>query len=311
MVAAARRAAQGRAQRAAHHDRRPGLWRPRHVRRRHPDAGARPHREGRPALHAVQLHRAVLAHARGADHRPQPPRGGLRRDLGAVDGLPGLRLDHRSGERDHRQDPRATTATPRRGSARTTTRRASSTASSGPFDQWPSGMGFQYFYGFMGGETDQWQPYLFQDHIADLSVDRQAGLQPHHRHGGRGDRAHEEPQRRGARPAVLRLLRSRRKPLAAPAEEGVDRQVQGQVRHGLERCASRSSPTRSGSASSRRTRSSRHGRTSCRSGTRSRSCRRSSTRARPRSTPATRPIPTTRSAASSRRSRTWASSTTR
>ncbi|HEV3193467.1 MAG TPA: arylsulfatase, partial [Polyangiaceae bacterium] len=35
---------------------------------------------------------------------------------------------------------------------------------SGPFNQWPSGMGFQYFYGFMGGETDQWQPYLFRDH---------------------------------------------------------------------------------------------------------------------------------------------------
>ena len=34
----------------------------------------------------------------------------------------------------------------------------------GPFDQWPSGMGFQYFYGFMGGETNQWQPYLFRDH---------------------------------------------------------------------------------------------------------------------------------------------------
>jgi arylsulfatase A-like enzyme len=34
----------------------------------------------------------------------------------------------------------------------------------GPFDQWPSGMGFEYFYGFMGGETDQWQPYLFRDH---------------------------------------------------------------------------------------------------------------------------------------------------
>jgi arylsulfatase A-like enzyme len=38
----------------------------------------------------------------------------------------------------------------------------SSTA--GPFDQWPSGMGFEYFYGFMGGETDQWTPYLFRDH---------------------------------------------------------------------------------------------------------------------------------------------------
>ncbi|MET4418283.1 arylsulfatase A-like enzyme [Bradyrhizobium sp. RT3a] len=35
---------------------------------------------------------------------------------------------------------------------------------SGPFNQWPSGMGFDYFYGFMGGETDQWKPYLFRDH---------------------------------------------------------------------------------------------------------------------------------------------------
>src|ERR1700687_5430785 len=35
-----------------------------------------------------------------------------------------------------------------------------------PFDQWPSGMGFEYFYGFMGGETNQWTPYLFRDHTA-------------------------------------------------------------------------------------------------------------------------------------------------
>ena len=35
---------------------------------------------------------------------------------------------------------------------------------SGPFDQWPSGMGFDHFYGFMGGETDQWKPWLFRDH---------------------------------------------------------------------------------------------------------------------------------------------------
>jgi len=34
----------------------------------------------------------------------------------------------------------------------------------GPYDQWPSGMGFEYFYGFPGGETDQWTPYLFRDH---------------------------------------------------------------------------------------------------------------------------------------------------
>ena len=33
----------------------------------------------------------------------------------------------------------------------------------GPFEQWPIGMGFQYFYGFLGGETDQWTPYLFRN----------------------------------------------------------------------------------------------------------------------------------------------------
>lgn len=31
----------------------------------------------------------------------------------------------------------------------------------GPFDHWPSpGNGFEYFYGFIGGETDQWYPAL-------------------------------------------------------------------------------------------------------------------------------------------------------
>jgi len=37
-------------------------------------------------------------------------------------------------------------------------------STAGPFDQWPSGMGFDYFYGFMGGETDQWTPWLFRNH---------------------------------------------------------------------------------------------------------------------------------------------------
>ena len=34
---------------------------------------------------------------------------------------------------------------------------------SGPFDQWPIGMGFDYFYGFVGGDTSQWQPNLFRN----------------------------------------------------------------------------------------------------------------------------------------------------
>jgi arylsulfatase len=36
-------------------------------------------------------------------------------------------------------------------------------STAGPFDQWPNGMGFDHFYGFMGGETDQWTPFLFRD----------------------------------------------------------------------------------------------------------------------------------------------------
>jgi arylsulfatase len=33
----------------------------------------------------------------------------------------------------------------------------------GPFDQWPIGQGFEYFYGFVGGDTNQWQPNLFRN----------------------------------------------------------------------------------------------------------------------------------------------------
>jgi arylsulfatase A-like enzyme len=33
----------------------------------------------------------------------------------------------------------------------------------GPFDQWPIGMGFDYFYGFVGGDANQWQPNLFRN----------------------------------------------------------------------------------------------------------------------------------------------------
>ena len=33
----------------------------------------------------------------------------------------------------------------------------------GPFDQWPLGMGFEYFYGFVGGDTSQWEPNLFRN----------------------------------------------------------------------------------------------------------------------------------------------------
>ena len=37
------------------------------------------------------------------------------------------------------------------------------TSQAGPFDQWPIGMGFEYFYGFIGGDSSQWQPLLFRN----------------------------------------------------------------------------------------------------------------------------------------------------
>ena len=33
----------------------------------------------------------------------------------------------------------------------------------GPFDKWPTGLGFEYFYGFVGGDANQWQPNLFRN----------------------------------------------------------------------------------------------------------------------------------------------------
>jgi arylsulfatase A-like enzyme len=33
----------------------------------------------------------------------------------------------------------------------------------GPFDHWPTNLGFQYFYGFLGGDTNQWSPGLVEN----------------------------------------------------------------------------------------------------------------------------------------------------
>lgn len=42
----------------------------------------------------------------------------------------------------------------------------------GPFGQWPTGRGFDRFYGFLGGEEDQWAPELWEDqHYAPLPDD--------------------------------------------------------------------------------------------------------------------------------------------
>jgi arylsulfatase A-like enzyme len=37
------------------------------------------------------------------------------------------------------------------------------TSQAGPFNLWPVGLGFEYFYGFVGGDTNQWAPALVEN----------------------------------------------------------------------------------------------------------------------------------------------------
>ena len=41
---------------------------------------------------------------------------------------------------------------------------ANETGVTGPFNHWPNAYGFEHFYGFLGGETSQYEPRLFVDH---------------------------------------------------------------------------------------------------------------------------------------------------
>lgn len=43
---------------------------------------------------------------------------------------------------------------------------APQSSQAGLFDLWPMGLGFEYFYGFIGAETDQWMPGLYQGRTA-------------------------------------------------------------------------------------------------------------------------------------------------
>ena len=185
------------------------------------------------------------------------------------------------------------------------------TSVSGPFDRWPTHQGFDKFYGFIGGETDQWYPLIYDG--VDQGRSAEDGELPlHRRHDQPGHQLGEGAAVDDAGQAVLRLLRDRRDACAAPRAEGVGRQVQGPVRQGLGR---RSAPKRSSGrrswAWSRRTRSWPTGRRTSRRGTRCRPISGVCSRARPKCSRDSWSRPTARSAASRRRSRTSARWTTR
>ena len=107
----------------------------------------------------------------------------------------------------------------------------------GPFDRWPNGWGFDYFYGILGGGSSQWDPVPGgepEDHRHRPAVLRRGKsvLLP-----GRDGRPHDRVAARRARAgraqAVLRVLLDRLQPRPAPRREGVGRQVQGEVRPGM------------------------------------------------------------------------------
>lgn len=49
----------------------------------------------------------------------------------------------------------------------------------GPFDLWPTSLGFEYFYGFIGGDTDQWHSAIFEG-TKPVEAEEQRGKDPMH-----------------------------------------------------------------------------------------------------------------------------------
>ena len=118
---------------------------------------------GRVEVHALPYDGAVLAHATGAPDRPQSSLGRHGRH-------------HRDRDRCSRLQLRAAE---HQGAAWPSTLKLNGystaqfgkchevpvwqTSPAGPFNAWPTGGGgFEYFYGFIGGENNQWDPALYE-----------------------------------------------------------------------------------------------------------------------------------------------------
>jgi arylsulfatase A-like enzyme len=53
------------------------------------------------------------------------------------------------------------------------------TSMAGPFDLWPTSLGFEYFYGFIGGDTDQWHSAIFDGTNPVEAEEQGAGKSAH------------------------------------------------------------------------------------------------------------------------------------
>src|SRR4029077_9198211 len=92
----------------------------------------------------------------------------------------------------------------------------------GPFDQWAGGLGFEYFYGFLGGDTDQYHPALFENTHPVLPPFGDPHYLLIH------DLADRTIAARGCSgQALLRVFRSGQQSRSPPGPQRLDRQVQG------------------------------------------------------------------------------------
>ena len=107
-------------------------------------------------------------------------------------------------------------------------------STSGPTNRWPTRSGFDKFYGFIGGEANQWAPTIYDGHESGRAA-QGTELPFLDRHDRQGDRLDQGREIADAGQAVLHLLRPRCHPRSAPRAEGMDRQVQGQFDQGWDK----------------------------------------------------------------------------
>jgi arylsulfatase A-like enzyme len=134
------------------------------VRRARPNANGRQARAHRLELLPIPYDGTVRTHARGAADRPQSPFGFDRGRSGNGDGISWLVgiLPRSCATIAQVLSPNGY-ATGWWGKDHNTP--DSHTSPAGPFTHWPTGLGFDYFYGFVGGETDQFYPALFRNTV--------------------------------------------------------------------------------------------------------------------------------------------------
>ena len=265
--AAAGRSSQRRGGRA----RRPRLRAARLLRVEHRHARDRSTRRAGAALQPLPRHGAVLADAGVPADRPQPPRGRHGLPHRHPDGLPRLR----------RAASRASAAHAARGSCATPGYNTFAVgkwhlaprweqSASGPFERWPLGLGFERYYGFLAGDTNQWTPELVCDN--DF-VDPPGGPEDgYHLTEDLADRAHPATSRTSSRPRrtsrssstsrpALRTRRTRRRRSGSTATAAASTTAG-------RRGATRRSPVSSSSASCPPARRWQSARAGCRPGTR-------------------------------------------